>query len=80
MKREDFSKTVTKGGYTVYYKGYSIGGAMALNGGKNLKNRKAIDKQIFDYSEMAERDIKHLIDGRGHEHMKLVIKKIDNHE
>jgi len=61
-KREDFTYSANKGGYTIFYKGKSIGGAGTISNGSNIRGR-AVAKQVHDYSEMAKNDILCIISG-----------------
>jgi len=62
MKKEDLTYSVNKGGYKLYYKGISFGGACTISGGANLIG-KQVTKQIKAYSEDAKRDLQNILSG-----------------
>ena len=76
LLREDFSYAVTANGYTVKYKGQSIGGAGII--GQSKSRGKARTNDMKEYSNSAERDISNLLSNNTPAYMMQTIEKINN--
>ena len=77
LSKDDFSYTYNADGYMIQYKGQNLGGASVMLPRSKTLHWQHARQNVRDNKESCEREINHVLNGRGQARFMEQIKRID---